>query len=130
LDIVQWRRSAPVTGADDDDPSGIGTYSQAGAAFGTGLLWMALYMLPLMIAVQEMCGRIGLVTGKGIASIVKSHYSRLALRLSVGLLLIANTINIGADLGAMAASTRLLLPAVPFYPLLIAFAIGISVVEV
>jgi Natural resistance-associated macrophage protein-like len=105
-----------ITGAADDDPSGIGTYSQAGAAFGTGLLWMALYLLPLMIAVQEMCGRIGLVTGKGIASIVKSHYSRRALRLSVALLLIANTINIGADLGAMAASTRLLLPQVPFYP--------------
>src|SRR5262245_34423428 len=63
-----------ITGAADDDPSGIGTYSQAGAAFGTGLLWMALYMLPLMIAVQEMCGRIGIVTGRGIASIVKSHY--------------------------------------------------------
>jgi NRAMP (natural resistance-associated macrophage protein)-like metal ion transporter len=119
-----------ITGAADDDPSGIGTYSQAGAAFGTGLLWMALYMLPLMIAVQEMCGRIGLVTGKGIASIVKTHYSRRALRLSVALLLLANTINIGADLGAMAASTRLLLPRAPFYPLLIAFAIGMIVVEV
>jgi len=119
-----------ITGAADDDPSGIGTYSQAGAAFGTGLLWMALYMLPLMIAVQEMCGRIGLVTGKGIASIVKSHYSRRALRLSVALLLIANTINIGADLGAMAASTRLLLPQVPFYPLLIAFALAMIVLEV
>jgi NRAMP (natural resistance-associated macrophage protein)-like metal ion transporter len=119
-----------ITGAADDDPSGIGTYSQAGAAFGTGLLWMALYMLPLMIAVQEMCGRIGIVTGQGIASIVKAHYSRQALRLSVTLLLFANIINIGADLGAMAASTRLLLPAVPFYPLLIAFAIGMILVEV
>jgi NRAMP (natural resistance-associated macrophage protein)-like metal ion transporter len=119
-----------ITGAADDDPSGIGTYSQAGAAYGTGLLWMALYMLPLMIAVQEMCGRIGLVTGKGIASIIKSHYSRHALRLSVILLLLANTINIGADLGAMAASTRLLLPRAPFYALVIAFAIGMILVEV
>ena len=91
---------------------------------------MARYMLPLMIAVQEMCGRIGLVTGRGIASIVKTHYSRRALGLSVALLLIANTINISADLGAMAASTRLLLPSVPFYPLLIAFAFGMILVEV
>jgi NRAMP (natural resistance-associated macrophage protein)-like metal ion transporter len=132
-DLGRWLRilgPGLITGAADDDPSGIGTYSQAGAAFGTGLLWMALYMLPLMIAVQEMCGRIGVVTGKGIASIVKTHYSRRALRLSVALLLIANTINIGADLGAMAASTRLLIPGVPYYPLLLVFAIGIIVVEV
>jgi NRAMP (natural resistance-associated macrophage protein)-like metal ion transporter len=132
-DTGRWLRilgPGLITGAADDDPSGIGTYSQAGAAFGMGLLWMALYMLPLMIAVQEMCGRIGLVTGKGIASIVKTHYSRRALRLSVTLLLLANTINIGADLGAMAASTRLLLPSVPFYPLLIALALGMILVEV
>ncbi len=65
-----------ITGASDDDPSGIGTYSQVGAAFGTGLLWMALYILPLVICVQEMCGRIGLVTGGGIAGCVRRHYSR------------------------------------------------------
>lgn len=119
-----------ITGAADDDPSGIGTYSQIGAAYGTGMLWLALYMLPLMIAVQEMCARIGLVTGQGIAGVVKAHYSRRALRVSVTMLLLANTINIGADLGAMAASTRLLLPAVPFYPLLVAFAVGMVMVEV
>jgi NRAMP (natural resistance-associated macrophage protein)-like metal ion transporter len=119
-----------ITGAADDDPSGIGTYAQTGAAYGSGLLWLALYMLPLMIAVQEMCGRIGLVTGKGIASVVRDHYSRRALLIAVTLLFLANTINIGADLGAMAASTRLLVPAVPYYPLLAAFALGVVVLEV
>ncbi len=119
-----------ITGAADDDPSGIGTYSQAGAAFGTGLLWLALYMLPLMIAVQEMCGRIGLVTGKGLAGVVKTHYSRQVLRIAVALLLIANTINIGADLGAMAASTRLLIPGAPFFLLLLAYAVIMIAVEV
>jgi NRAMP (natural resistance-associated macrophage protein)-like metal ion transporter len=119
-----------ITGAADDDPSGIGTYSQTGAAYGSGLLWLALYMLPLMIAVQEMCGRIGLVTGKGIAGVVKTHYSRRVLRITVGLLVIANTINIGADLGAMAASTRLLAPGLPFALLLVFFAAGIVVVEI
>src|SRR5215469_2509492 len=119
-----------ITGAADDDPSGIGTYSQAGAAFGMGLLWLALYMLPLMIAVQEMCGRIGLVTGKGLAGVVKTHYSRPVLRIAVALLLIANTINIGADLGAMAASTRLLVPSAPFFLLLLAFAAIMVGVEI
>ncbi len=119
-----------ITGAADDDPSGIGTYSQAGAAYGSGLLWLALYMLPLMIAVQEMCGRIGLVTGKGIAGVVKSHYSRRVLRITVTLLVIANIINIGADLGAMAASTRLLLHTVPYVPMVILFAVAVILVEI
>lgn len=119
-----------ITGAADDDPSGIGTYSQAGAAYGPGTLWLALYMLPLMIAVQEMCGRIGLVTGKGLAGVIKANYSRRVLRISVTLLVIANTINIGADLGAMAASTRLLIPGAPFFLLLLLFAVGMIVVEV
>jgi NRAMP (natural resistance-associated macrophage protein)-like metal ion transporter len=133
LQVGRWLRilgPGLITGAADDDPSGIGTYSQAGAAYGSGLLWLALYMLPLMIAVQEMCGRIGLVTGKGIAGVIKTHYSRRVLRITVGLLVIANTINIGADLGAMAASTRLLVPRLPFYPLLFVFALGIVVIEV
>jgi NRAMP (natural resistance-associated macrophage protein)-like metal ion transporter len=132
-EVGRWLRiigPGLITGAADDDPSGIGTYSQSGAAFGSGLLWLALYMLPLMIAVQEMCGRIGLVTGKGIAGVVKTHYSRRVLRITVGLLVIANTINIGADLGAMASSTRLLAPGLPFALLLVFFAIGIIVVEI
>src|SRR5215472_5468462 len=103
-----------ITGAADDDPSGIGTYSQAGAAFGTGQLWLALYMLPLMIAVQEMCGRIGLVTGNGIAALVRRQYSRNILFGAVALVLIANTINVGADLGAMATAMQFVLPGVRF----------------
>ncbi|MGZ3716459.1 MAG: NRAMP family divalent metal transporter, partial [Ktedonobacterales bacterium] len=121
-----------ITGAADDDPSGIGTYSQSGAAFGPAQLWLALYLLPFTIAVQEMCGRIGLVTGKGIAGVVRQHYNRWILFGAVALLFIANTINVGADLGAMAESVRLLLPGVPhlFYPLLITFALGILALEI
>lgn len=102
-----------ITGASDDDPSGIATYSQAGAKFGLGLLWTALFQLPMMIVVQEMCARIGLVTGKGLAKVIKDRYSyKLAYPIST-LLLIANTINIGADIGAMAASTKLVVPDIP-----------------
>lgn len=119
-----------ITGAADDDPSGIGTYSQAGAAYGAGQLWLALYMLPLMIAVQEMCGRIGLVTRQGIAGVVRAHYRRRVLVGAVLLLFAANTINVGADLGAMAASVRLLVPAVPYFPLLVCFALGILALEI
>ena len=85
-----------TTGAADDDPSGIATYSQTGAQFGYGQLWTALYMLPFMMAVQEACARIGLVTGKGIAALVKIHYSKTVLYSVVGLVVIANTINIAA----------------------------------
>lgn len=119
-----------ITGAADDDPSGIGTYSQVGAAYGAGMLWLALYMLPLMIAVQEMCGRIGLVTGQGIAGVVRRQYSRKILYGAVALLLLANTINVGADLGAMAVSTHLLLPHVPDAVLLVVFALGILLLEI
>jgi NRAMP (natural resistance-associated macrophage protein)-like metal ion transporter len=119
-----------ITGAADDDPSGIGTYSQAGAAFGTGLLWLAPYLLPLAIAVQEMCGRIGLVTNKGIAGVLRDCYSRRLLYLAVGLLFIANTINVGADLGAMAASVQMLAPEIPFIPILVIFAVGIVLLEI
>jgi Mn2+/Fe2+ NRAMP family transporter len=87
-----------VTGAADDDPSGIGAYSQAGAAFGTGQLWLALYMLPLLIAVQEMCARIGLVTGKGIAAVVRQHYSRAILVPAVSLVFVANILVFGWSL--------------------------------
>jgi NRAMP (natural resistance-associated macrophage protein)-like metal ion transporter len=119
-----------ITGAADDDPSGIGTYSQAGAAYGTGLLWLALYLLPLAIAVQEMCGRIGLVTNKGIAGVLRDCYSRRLLYLAVGLLFVANTINVGADLGAMAASVQMLAPGLSFIPVLVVFAAGILLLEV
>lgn len=131
--IGRWLRilgPGLITGAADDDPSGIGTYSQAGAAFGTGQLWLLLYMLPLMIAVQEMCGRIGLVTGKGIAALIRQHYSRTLLFAAVALVLVANTINIGADLGALAAATQLLFPKVPLFAILIAAGLGILLLEV
>jgi NRAMP (natural resistance-associated macrophage protein)-like metal ion transporter len=99
-----------ITGIADDDPSGIITYSQTGAIFGLGQLWLALYAIPFMVAIQEMCGRIGMTTGHGLASLIRSHYSKSVLYIAVLLLLLANTINIGADLGAMAASLGLVFP--------------------
>jgi len=99
-----------ITGAADDDPSGIATYSQTGSQFGYGQLWTALLLLPFMTAIQEACARIGAVTGKGIAAVIKQHYSKAVLYGAVILVVLANTINIGADLGAMAAATHLVLP--------------------
>jgi NRAMP (natural resistance-associated macrophage protein)-like metal ion transporter len=119
-----------VTGAADDDPSGIFTYSQAGAQFGLGLLWTAVFMLPLMIAVQEMCARIAIVTGEGITTVIKQHYSKTWLYSIVAMLLVANTINLGVDLGAMAEAAKLLVPvhygtAVVMFALLL---IGLEIV--
>jgi NRAMP (natural resistance-associated macrophage protein)-like metal ion transporter len=107
-----------VTGAADDDPSGIATYSQAGAAFGYALLWTALVTLPLMTAVQLMCARIGIVTRQGLAAVLREHYSRWLLWFACLLLFVANTINIAADLGGMAAAASMLsgAPAVWFVP--------------
>lgn len=119
-----------TTGAADDDPSGIATYSQTGAQFGYGQLWTALYMLPFMTAVQEACARIGLVTGKGLAAVVKDHYSKTVLYIVVGLVVVANTINIGADIGAMAAAAQLLLPSAPFVILTLFFTVFILVLEI
>ncbi len=98
-----------ITGAADDDPSGIATYSQTGAQFGYSQLWTAPFSFPFMAVVQEMCGRIGLVTGKGLAGVIGKHYVRPILLFAVFLLVIANTINIGANLGAMASSMRLVI---------------------
>ncbi len=105
------RRLGPglITGAADDDPSGIATYSQVGAQFGYGLAWTMLFSLPLMIAIQETSGRIGCVTGRGIAENLRRHYSPWLVRVVVLLLLTANVINLGADIGAMGAALRLLL---------------------
>ena len=97
--------ATPILAA-DDDPSGIATYSQTGAEFGYGQLWIALFTLPLMTAMQEACARIGLVTGKGIVAVVKEHYGAKMTFAVVLLVLIANTINIGADIGAMAAAAE------------------------
>jgi NRAMP (natural resistance-associated macrophage protein)-like metal ion transporter len=98
-----------ITGAADDDPSGIGTYSQAGAQFGYGIGWTMLLTFPLMAAIQEISARVGRVTGHGISGNVCRHYSNWLLNAVVGLLFVANTINIGADLGAMADATKLLI---------------------
>src|SRR6202035_2645273 len=88
-----------ITGASDDDPSGIATYSQAGAQFGYSLTWVMLFTWALMGGIQEISARIGRRTGKGIAANLREHYSPLMLRAMVGLLLVANFINLGADLG-------------------------------
>src|SRR6476646_9308365 len=97
-----------ITGAADDDPSGIGTHSQVGAEFGYGLAWTFVLSFPLMVAIQEIAAQIGRVTGAGIARNLRRHYPRAVLWAMVGLLLVANVINLGADLSAMGASLQLL----------------------
>jgi len=118
-----------VTGAADDDPSGIATYSQAGAGFGTGLLWAFPLMYPLLLAVQESCARIGAITGKGLAAVIKENYNKKMLYMAVTLVVVANTINIGADLGAMAATTQLFFD-IPFAVLAIFYAVVIVLLVV
>lgn len=118
-----------ITGAADDDPSGIGTYSQAGAAFGFGLLWTALFTFPLAAAVQENSARLGLVSGKGLAALIREHFPRWILFPAVLLVTAANVVNIGADLGAMAESIRLVIP-LPYEPLLVAITVGMLALEV
>ena len=98
-----------VTGASDDDPSGIGTYSQAGAQLGYGIGWTMLFTLPLMVAIQEISGRVGRITGRGIAGNVCRHYPASVLNFIIVLLFVANTINIAADLAAMGDALKLLI---------------------
>jgi NRAMP (natural resistance-associated macrophage protein)-like metal ion transporter len=112
-----------VTGAADDDPSGIATYSQTGAQYGFQLIWLSLFTFPLMAVVQEMCARIALVTGRGLAANIRTNYPAWVLYLCTVLLFAANTFNIGADLGAMAKATQLLFPAAGFLALVAFFAI-------
>lgn len=120
-----WKILGPglTTGAADDDPSGIATYSQMGASRGFGLIWMSLFSFPLMGIIQEMCARIGLATGVGLASNIRKHYSKKILYACTALLLFANVFNIGADLGAMAKATELILPRASFTLLIFLFAI-------
>jgi Mn2+ and Fe2+ transporters of the NRAMP family len=118
-----------VTGAADDDPSGIGTYSQVGAQFGHALTWTMLFSYPLMAAIQAICARIGATTGRGIADNVRRHYPRWLLPGVIGLLVVANVINLGADLGAMAAALHLLLPG-PVLLYTLAFALVSVAAEV
>lgn len=121
-----WKTLGPglITGAADDDPSGIATYSQIGASQGFGLIWLSLFSYPLMGVVQEMCARIGLSTGVGLAGNIRKHYSKKILYLCTALLLFANVFNIGADLGAMAKGTQLIFPAFSFTVLVFLFAVG------
>lgn len=111
-----------ITGAADDDPSGIATYAQAGALFGFKLSWTLLLTYPLMVAIQAVSARIGRTTGKGIAANIRMNYPKWILRTTVALLFTANICNIGADLGAMAEASRLLLPALPIWAYLIIFS--------
>jgi NRAMP (natural resistance-associated macrophage protein)-like metal ion transporter len=119
-----------VTGAADIDPSTVATYTQAGAKFGLGMLWMVLFQLPSMIALQEMCARIGLTSGKGLTDVIKRKYSNKVVYIISSLLLIVNTINIGADLGAMGASINLLIPQLPIFVATIIFSAIIVASEV
>ncbi len=118
-----------ITGASDDDPSGIATYSQAGAQYGFQLGWTLLFTWPLMCVIQEISARIGRVTGRGVAGVVKQHYPLPALYLLVALLAVANAINIGADLGAMAAALELLIGG-PKLVYVVAFGVATVLLEV
>ena len=126
-----FKRLGPgiVTGAADDDPSGIGTYSQVGAAQGLSLLWMAPFLLPLAVGVQEATARLGLVTGKGLGTLIRERFHRSVLIGAVALLVSANTLNIAADLASMGAALRLLVP-VPAGIGVVLFAGAMAVAEV
>jgi NRAMP (natural resistance-associated macrophage protein)-like metal ion transporter len=104
-----------VTGASDDDPSGIGTYSVAGATLGFSILWTALITFPLMAAMQFICAKVGMVTGQGLAGVLREHYPRWLLYPAVVALVVANTINVGADIGAIASAINLLIPIPPVW---------------
>ena len=118
-----------ITGAADDDPSGIATYAQAGAQFGYGQLWTSLYQIPLLLAVQEASARIGSITGKGLAGVIGEHYSRSVLIGVVLLVAVANTINIGADIGAVAESARLVVD-LPFWTVAVSTTLVVAGLEV
>ncbi len=118
-----------ITGASDDDPSGIATYSQVGAQFGYGLLWVMLFSYPLMACIQMIAGRIGRVTGRGIAGNMRRHYPRWLVFVSVSGVMIANVINLGADIGAMGASLKLLVggPEILFSAIFAVFSLVVQV---
>lgn len=120
-----WYSLGPglTTGAADDDPSGVVVYSQAGAMFGYALLWIAPLTFPLMTVVQEMCARIGMATGKGLASNIRSQYPISILYLLTGILFFTNIFNIGANLGAMSAAAQMILPSFHFLSFLLLFTV-------
>jgi NRAMP (natural resistance-associated macrophage protein)-like metal ion transporter len=127
-----WNVLGPglTSGAADDDPSGIATYSQTGAQYGFQLLWMAVFCYPLAGAVQEMCARIGIVTGRGLASNIRTHFSKRILYICTLLLFAANSFNIGADLGAMAKGVQLLHGGLNFSFLVIGFAVLMLLMQI
>lgn len=127
-----WNSLGPglTTGAADDDPSGIATYSQQGAQTGFQLLWLATFTFPLMAVVQEMCARIGIVTDRGLAANIRQHYSHWVIYAVAFLLLGTNTLNLGADLGAMAKAVQLLLPNLSFIWLVVSFTVVITAVQI
>jgi len=120
-----WAGLGPglITGAADDDPSGIATYSQTGAQYGLQLLWLAVFTFPLMSIVQEMCARIGLMTGRGLAGNIRINYPKWVLYTCAASLFAANVLNIGADIGAMAKATQLLYPNFNFLLLAVIFTV-------
>ncbi|MDB5161046.1 MAG: natural resistance-associated macrophage protein [Candidatus Saccharibacteria bacterium] len=127
-----WNILGPglTTGASDDDPSGIATYSQTGAQYGFQLLWMSVITFPLMAVVQEMCARIGLVTGRGLASNIRTNFSKRTLYICTALLFAANAFNIGADLGAMAKGVQLLNHHANYALLVIGFALLMLLLQI
>src|SRR5689334_11179925 len=118
-----------ITGASDDDPSGIGTYAQSGAALGYTVLWLAWVTFPMMWTIQFICAKIGMVTGMGLAQVLKKHYSRTLLYAVVAGLTIANTINAGVDIGAIAAALNLLVP-IPIVMMIAPIAVGIVILQI
>ncbi len=118
-----------ITGASDDDPSGIGTYAVAGAAFGFSTLWTALFTFPMMAAIQYICAKIGMVTGRGLARVLRKHYSKAVLFPVVSALVLANTINAGADIGAIAAAINLIVP-IPIAAMIVPIAVLILVLQI
>src|SRR5256885_667078 len=117
-----------ITGASDDDPSGIGTYSQAGASLGFATLWTAIVTLPLMVVVQHICAKIGMCGGRGLAGVLRRYYSKKLLYPVVTGLVIANTINAGADISAIAAAINMFVP-LPIAAMVIPIAVAIVVLQ-
>lgn len=120
-----WKKIGPglVTGAADDDPSGVATYSQAGAQYGFSFLWTALFTFPFMAVIQEMCARIGIVTGKGLASAIRTYCPPYILYTTTVCLMLANTFNIGADISAVGEAVQLLFPKVSAVFIVILFTV-------
>lgn len=119
-----------ITGASDDDPSGIGTYTTAGASLGFATLWTAIVTLPMMAAIQFICAKIGMVSGMGLAGVLRKYYPRWLVVSAIVLLVVANTINAGTDIGAIAAAINLLAPPIPAWALVVPIAAIIVVVQI